>query len=449
MSESIRPKSHAEAVALFRAGVIGPLTARELAHGDLAEALRKLSEQRFRPPWSAHSQTYSVSTLERWYYAYKLAGLAGLEPRPRSDRGYAQALTAEQRRLILGIADERPEVSVSVLLRTLVADGRLAEGEVSQQTVRRLLVQHGLDRKTRRQRVRGRRRRWQAATPDALWHADVCHGPALRIDDRSVPLRIHALLDDASRFIVAIRAFSTEREVDMLELLVEALRQSGPPRTLYLDNGATYRGEALHIAGERLGIRVVHAQPYDPESRGKMERFWRTLREGCLDHIGTASSLHDVQVRLLAFIGEHYHVAPHSGLVGRCPRQVYKDDGELTELLTDDDLREALVVRASRRVRRDGTVSVGGVDWEVHAGYLAGRNVTVARTLFEPKAAPWIEEDDRRHPLSPVDPVANGTRPRKPRKQAPRGVDAIPFDPTGALADRLLRRKARPEGGSR
>jgi len=349
----------------------------------------------------------------------------------------------------LGIADERPEVSVSVLLRTLVADGRLAEGEVSQQTVRRLLVQHGLDRKTRRQRVRGRRRRWQAATPDALWHADVCHGPALRIDDRSVPLRIHALLDDASRFIVAIRAFSTEREVDMLELLVEALRQSGPPRTLYLDNGATYRGEALHIAGERLGIRVVHAQPYDPESRGKMERFWRTLREGCLDHIGTASSLHDVQVRLLAFIGEHYHVAPHSGLVGRCPRQVYKDDGELTELLTDDDLREALVVRASRRVRRDGTVSVGGVDWEVHAGYLAGRNVTVARTLFEPKAAPWIEEDDRRHPLSPVDPVANGTRPRKPRKQAPRGVDAIPFDPTGALADRLLRRKARPEGGSR
>ena len=111
--------------------------------------------------------------------------------------------------------------------------------------------------------------------------------------------------------------------------------------------------------------------------------------------------------------------------------------------------REALVVRTSRRVRRDGTVSVGGIDWEVDAGYLAGRHVTVARTLFEPKAAPWIEEGDRRHALSPVDPVANATRPRKPRKQSPRSVDAIPFDPTGPLTDQLLRRKAPPKGGSR
>ena len=53
---------------------------------------------------------------------------------------------------------------------------------------------------------------------------------------------------------------------------------------------------------------------------------------------GHLSSLHDIQVRLLAFIGKHYHRAPHSGLVGRCPVQVYKDDAEPTELLTDDDL---------------------------------------------------------------------------------------------------------------
>ncbi len=448
MSESIRPKSHAESVALFRAGVIGPLTARELAHGDLADELRKLSIQRFRPPWAGRSYQYSVSTLERWYYAYKARGLAGLEPRPRSDRGYAQALTDAQRKLILGIAEERPEVSVSVLLRTLVADGRLGVGEVSEQTVRRLLAQHGLDRSARRLRARGRRRRWQASAPDALWHADVCHGPALSVDGRTVPLRVHAILDDASRFIVGIRAFSTEREVDMLELLVEALRQSGPPRTLYLDNGSTYRGEALHLAGERLGIRVVHAEPYDPQARGKMERFWRTLRGGCLDHIGAQSSLHDVQARLLAFIGQHYHAAPHSALVGRCPADVYATDGEPAELLTDDDLREALVVRSGRRVRRDGTVSVGGIDWEVEAGYLAGRNVTVARTLFDPKAAPWIEEAERRHTLVPVDPVANATRPRKPRKHA-KGVDAIPFDPAGALLDRLVRRAPRHGGDQR
>ncbi len=95
--------------------------------------------------------------------------------------------------------------------------------------------------------------------PDNLWHADVCHGMSLKNHGRTTPLRVHAILDDASHFIVAIRAFSSEREVDMLELLVQALRRAGPPQTLYLDNGSTYRGEALSLACVRMGIRVVHA----------------------------------------------------------------------------------------------------------------------------------------------------------------------------------------------
>ena len=448
MTESIRPKDHAEAVALFRAQVIGPLTARDLGHGELAEELRVLSERVFRPPWLDHGRTYASATLERWYYAYRAGGIEALKPVRRSDRGYAQALSDEQRSLILDIAKERPEVSVSVLLRTLVADGRLGAGDVSEPTVRRLLLDAGLSRQARRQLIRGRRRRWQAEAPDALWHADVCHGRNLSIEGRSTPVRVHALLDDASRFIVGIRAFSTEREVDMLELMVQALRQSGPPRTLYLDNGSTYRGEALHLACERLGIRVVHAEPYDPQARGKMERFWRTLREGCLDHLGACNSLHDVQVRLLAFIGQHYHAAPHSGLVGRCPADVYSTDGESTEPLQDDELRRALTVRTLRRVRGDGTLSVGGIDWEVDAGHLAGAKVVVARTLFDPKAAPWIETEERTYPLTPVDPLANATRPRTSKNRVRRGVDAIPFDPAGALLGQMLGRTGEQEKNS-
>src|SRR5262249_49069763 len=110
-------------------------------------------------------------------------------------------------------------------------------------------------------------------------------------------------------------------EDDMLDLMLAALRRHGAPGTLYLDNGATYRGDVLRLACERLGVTLIHAQPYDAPARGKMERFWRTLREGCLDHLGTMTSLHDVQVRLLAFLDEHYHRAPHGGLFGRTPAQ--------------------------------------------------------------------------------------------------------------------------------
>lgn len=435
MTEKLTPKDRAEMVALFKAQVISPLTLIELGHGELAAELRKLSRKKLKPPWAPRNRTYAASTLERWYYDYKRLGLDGLKPRPRSDRGYAQALTAEQRDLILGIAHERPDVNVSVLLRTLVTDGRLGAEEVSEPTVRRLLAAHGLSRGERRTLVKGRRRRWEAPLPDSVWHADVCHGPALEIGKRSVPLRIHAILDDRSRFVVAMRAYSTEREVDMLHLMVDALRRGGPPDTLYLDNGSTYRGEALQVACGRLGIRIVHAEPYSPEGRGKMERFWRTLRGSCLDHLGTMGSLHDVQVRLLAFLN-HYHAAPHAGLVGRVPIEVYATDRVPRPELDEVEIRDALTVRTTRKVRRDGTVPVGGVDWEVDQGFLAGRKVTIARSLFAPDEAPWIEHDERRYDLARLDPVANGLQRRK-SKGSKRGVDAIPFDPAGALLDKM------------
>src|SRR5512141_2527165 len=109
----------------------------------------------------------------------------------------------------------------------------------------------------------------------------------------------------------------------MLGLFVRALRKHGQPDVLYLDNGATYRGDVLALACARLGISLLHARPYDPEARGKMERFWRTLREGCLDHLGDVGSLADINKRLATFLERHYHPASHAGLMGRAPSSVY------------------------------------------------------------------------------------------------------------------------------
>ena len=75
----------------------------------------------------------------------------------------------------------------------------------------------------------------------------------------------------------------------------------------------------LRLACERLDVTLLNARPDNAPARGKMERFWRTLRAGCLDHIGTMTSLHDVQARLLAFLDMHFHEAPHGGLFGKAP----------------------------------------------------------------------------------------------------------------------------------
>jgi putative transposase len=437
MNEPLKPKDQVEAIALFRAQVIAPLQLREYdSHGELAAALRELAAEPVRAPGYNVTRRFAVSTLQRWYYAFKKGGLDALKPCSRAS-GYGLALDDVERELLLGIRREHPNVSASLILRTLERDGRLRKGALSEPTLRRLYAAHGLDRRTLGSRDRMPRRRWEAAAPNQLWHTDVCHGPALRVNDRAMPLRIHALLDDHSRYVVAMQACATERESEMLALVVKALRVNGAPDVVYADNGPTYVGEALATACGRLGIGLVHAKPYDPEARGKMERFWRTCREQCLDHLGGIGSLHDVQVRLLAWLDRHYHRTAHSSLMGKTPSEVYATDRR--NPVSDAMLGEALIVRGRRRVRRDGTVSVAGTDFEVKQGFLAGRLVTIGRSLLVPKDPPWLEHEEQRHVLEPVAPAKRRDKPVLHR--ARRGIDAIPFDPPGALLDEATGKK--------
>lgn len=447
---SIAPQDHAEQLAVFRHGVIGPLVGREFDHGELAEAFRVLSQQRFRVPNLAITRCFSVPTLERWFYAFRAHGLEGLKPRVRSDRGIARKLDPEQTQLLVDIRREHPSASVGLILQTLVNEGRLDEGAVNEETVRRLYRRHGLTRRSMRDGGgQHTRLRWQAERPEALWHADVCHGAALVIDGVSKPVRIHAILDDCSRFIVGIEAMHTECEVDMLKILVSALRRFGPPDVLYLDNGSTYRGEVLATACSRLNITLLHAQPYDPQARGKMERFWRTLRQGCLDHLGTLRSLHELNIRLLAFVDQHYHRRPHAGLMGRTPAAIHVPDPTLpADDLDERKLEAALTVRENRRVRRDTTISVGGKDWELDQGFLAGRVVTVAHSLLVPDSAPWIEHEGKRYPTHPVDPAANRRRKRPARYPGSNGGGATTaaFDPAGAMVRKMVGRRRTADG---
>jgi transposase InsO family protein len=452
VQEELKPKNHQEAVAVFRHGVVGALTQAQMDRGELLAALKALTQQRFVPPRAKVARTFSVATLERWYYAFKKRGLDGLKPRGRKDRGRAKELTAPQRTLVLDIRREYPSASVPLILRTLETDGRLQKGVVSASTVRRLFAEAGLDRVGLRLGGHtGRvRLRWQAERPMALWQGDVCHGPALTLDGKSRPLRVHALLDDASRYVIALEAHHTEREVDMLGLMVRALRRHGTPDALYLDNGSTYRGETLATACARIGTALLHARPYDAPARGKMERFWRTLREGCLDVLGPVKSLHDVNVRLWAFLDAHYHQNAHASLLGQTPAAVFSTMEAKPDGFDEAKLREALTVRIRRRVRTDGTVSLDGRDYEVDGAHLAGRLANLCRCLVDVDEAPWLEIEGQRLALHPVDAVANGKRRRE--RPPPKHDESCPrhpaFEPAQALLDKATGRPPAYREGS-
>src|SRR5690606_36074468 len=112
-----------------------------------------------------------------------------------------------------------------------------------------LLAERGLARTVDVAAAGGKARlRWQAERPGALWHGDVCHGPTLTLEGRRVPIRVHGLLDDASRYVVALRVASDEREHTMLTLFAQALMAHGKCDALYLDKAPLTEARSCNSA---------------------------------------------------------------------------------------------------------------------------------------------------------------------------------------------------------
>jgi hypothetical protein len=132
--------------------------------------------------------------------------------------------------------------------------------------------------------------------------------------------------------------------------------------------------------------------------------------------------------------------------MGKSPETVFAAAGlGVTDDLDEDKLRRALTVRERRRVRRDNTLAMDGTDWETSLHFLAGRLVTVARSLIDADAPPWIEYEDKVYPLAAVDPVRNARRARSPQSLERPHPARVSFDPPVALVDRAVGRAPRTE----
>lgn len=425
--------SRREEIALFRLGVIGDLLSRELAQGELKDELVQRAKRRYRPPGATRTRLYHYKTLQRWYYAARRNEASALEPRSRA-RGHALSLTNEQRSLLLQMREDHRSAAAELLLAEAVRHGVVAEGQLSLSTLRRLYRSADLPRVSTRRADRAdvQRRRWQAAHPGDLWHGDVCHLMMTSEKGQRRRVLVHGFMDDTSRYMVALVARTQERERDMLEVLCGALLRHPAPRVVYLDNGACYRGKALPVVCKRLGINLVHAKPYSPEARGKMERVWRTMRQRCTDHMPANATLHQVNQALASWTDVDYHRRPHSSLLGQTPRRRYLDGlGQRRAPMTPSELARALEVSLRRQVRRDGTFTLAGTAYEVSGRHLCGKRIAIVIDALtgNPIRASWQGKPVR---FGLCDPVSNRGR-RRADVQDPEPVDKAPFDPIASL----------------
>jgi len=437
-----------QAVALFRLAVLGDLIQAALKPGDQERLLAERAERTWeRPDHSTHK--YSKRTIEAWLYAYKRDGFDGLFPAQRRDKGATRGLTDPVQELILDMKREDPGRSVPLIIRELESNGVVSRGELKPTVLRRLLRSKGLSG-TQMKVVAVERHRFVAGSCNGLWQGDACHGPKLfdPRQGREVRAKIFGLIDDKSRLVTHLSASFSERQEDFLRLLFESIRRRGVPRAILLDNHGSFTGSDVRVTCARLGIRLVFARPRDGQSKGKIERFWRTLRAHVLDRLqpGAVETLDDLNLRISTWVHSDYNVRPHGGIAGQSPLSVFEEDAQAGDISFVDDhaeLESRFVAHVERKVREDATCSVDGVIYEVPQ-HFRGRMVTLHYAVLK-SGTYWIEEGDARVPVTKVDQSANFYR----RRNAP--IPAAPAPPpvTGMNAvEDMLKHRLHPDASA-
>jgi transposase InsO family protein len=228
------------------------------------------------------------------------------------------------------------------------------------------------------------RRKFEAELPNDLWQSDVMHGPKVDVDGRQKKTYLIAILDDHSRLIVYAHFYLSEKLASYLDALENALARRGLPRKLYVDNGPAFRSKQLEYVTASLSVSLIHARPYLPQGKGKVERWFKTVRSRFLPH-AAAKTLPQLNGALDRYLAEDYHQKKHSA-TGQTPLDRFTSKIHCLRS-APENLKDYFRKVALRRVAKDRTVILNGRIYEAPVP-LIGKRVAL---LYHPADLEAIE----------------------------------------------------------
>ncbi len=297
----------------------------------------------------------------------------------RADRGRPRGLPPEVADQLLSIKEAHPKLSVRLVIQEARDSGQVPEElALAPSTVHRLLACHGLMSPAADSAPSERdRRRFAFERAGELWMSDVMHGPSVFVDGRTKrKTYLIACLDDATRVIPYATFALSENTQAFLPVFKQALLRRGLPERLYVDNGANYRSHHLALVCAKLGVALIHARPYRPQGKGKIERWFKSVRGQLLTRLNAddTQSLAALNRRLWAWVEGEYHYTPHQGLGGETPLERWAQAGAQVRFPEPGlDLDDLFLFEAARKVHKDRTVSLNGLIYEVDAAWVGER----------------------------------------------------------------------------
>jgi putative transposase len=313
-----------------------------------------------------HSRRFTWRTIQTWFYRYKNHGITSMTNRSRKDKGHTRKVAPEE--LLEALAAAKPHfhsqnANKRALYRFCIEKGLLQQERIAQTTFYRFIREYNLlaaDNEDCKQRLA-----FSMKYANQLWQADTMFGPfvdtGMSHAGASGPARkqarLIAFIDDASRVLCHGQFFFEENVDTLIQAIRAAFYKRGLPEQLLVDNGSIYCSQEITLICARVGCILRHTAVRDAAAKGKIERFFRRVRDQFLVHKLDLSSLEALNRQFTCWVENDYNAMPHDAL-GMKPIDRFGIDLARVRFLPPSEHNDELFfAEAARKVKKDNTFS--------------------------------------------------------------------------------------------
>jgi len=383
MNEEQKEKK-CNAIRDFRYSLIAELCNPYLPAGQLKHLIKYKASLNHDIPYSGRTKICEA-TIKNWLYLFKNCGKDALSPKIRDDFGKSRSISKEDADIIVKYLEDHPHVTALSALKYLKSENKVSY-DISSSSLFRLLESYGLSLKERSalKEEPEQKLKFNFFYPLECVQADCMY--AFNIPDSKGRLRkaiLIAFIDDATRRILYADFTFTEQSLMFEKGIKHILKTHGKITKLYADNGSTFISNQTKRIIDILGIILVHSRPYKPAGRGKIERFFRTLRNQFLDILDKdkIKSIEDLNTKLHIWLETEYHRNPHKGLDNNTPLDAWLEKTKyLISVDKSVDIDKIFLHEISRKVYKDATITLDGSLYEIPS-VLIGKTI---RAFYDP-----------------------------------------------------------------
>jgi putative transposase len=304
------------------------------------------------------ARQFTWRTIQTWHYRYKNHGITGMTPQPRKDKGHVRKITPEE--LLEAINAARPHFhdqrsNKRAIYRFCVEKGLLHPDRIAQTTFYRFIREYQLlapQNDDNRKRLA-----FSMKFANQLWQADTMFGPYVDAGGSRKQAKLIAFLDDASRVLCHGEFFFDENVDTLVQAIRAAFYKRGIPEQLLVDNGSIYCSQEITLICARVGCILRHTAVRDAAAKGKIERFFRRVRDQFLVQKLDLSSLDILNHQFTHWVENDYNASLHDA-IGMKPIDRFGIDLARVRFLAPSEHNDELFfAEAVRKVKKDNTFS--------------------------------------------------------------------------------------------